>query len=321
MEMPKSIPALADRVTTEAEAYELLEQLRWGNQPVCPHCAAGNPMFIRPMNGETRRTRTGSMSARRVWKCRQCRKQFSVLTGTIFHGSKIPVRTWLFVIFEMCASKNGVAAREIERKYDLTPKTAWFMLHRIREAMKREPLVGMLTGTIVADETWIGGRPMNRHGWRHNKGVQGMTDKQPVVSLISKDTGEVRSFMLPRVTRHNIDRVLTTNMHPDAELHTDSSSAYLPVGRKFADHQSVNHYEGEYVRGDVSTNAAEGYFSQLKRSIDGTHHHVSVKHLERYLAEHDFRYSTRKVSDSHRATTLLGQVGGRRLSYRPLAGS
>lgn len=159
-----SIPELVARIPTEADAYLLLEELRWNGRPVCPHCGvAGEAWYIRPLNGKSRATRTGSQSQRRVWKCRACRKQFSVLTGTIFHGSKVALRTWLLVVFEMCSAKNGVSAREIERKYGLTPKTAWFVLHRIREAMRREPLAGLLSGTVAADETWIGGQPKNRH--------------------------------------------------------------------------------------------------------------------------------------------------------------
>jgi transposase-like protein len=155
-----SIPALIRRCATEADAYELLEELRWKGEALCPHCSSlGNSALLKPQNGTTARaTRTGSMSQRRVWKCRDCRKQYSVLTGTIFHGTKISVRTWVLVVLEMCASKNGVSAREIERNYALTPKTAWFMLHRIREAMKLDPLAGMLVGAIVSDETWYGGK-------------------------------------------------------------------------------------------------------------------------------------------------------------------
>jgi transposase-like protein len=142
-----SIPKLAAQIPTEADAYLKLEELRWNGHPACPHCGVVDfAWYIRPLNGTSRKTRTGSMSQRRVWKCGACRTQFSVLTGTIFQGSKIPVRTWLLVIFEMCASKNGVSAREIERKYELTAKTAWFMLHRIREAMKRDPLATLLRG-------------------------------------------------------------------------------------------------------------------------------------------------------------------------------
>jgi transposase-like protein len=315
-----SLPALMAKVPTEASAYELLEDLRWNGQPVCPHCASvAKHYFLKPRDPEGRKTRTGAISQRRVWKCKDCRKQFSVLTGTIFHGSKIPVRTWLMVVFEMCASKNGVAARELERKYDLTPKSAWFMLHRIREAMKREPLAGLLSGTVVADETWIGGKPKNRHAFKRQGGKQGLTDKQPVLSLVNTETGEVRSHVVRDVTADTIGPILRGEIDTvNTVLHTDRAGVYVPLGTEFADHQSVDHRAGEYVRGEVSTNAAEGYFSQLKRSIDGTHHAVSNEHLHRYLGEFDFRYTTRKISDSARMRMLALETGGRRLSYRPL---
>src|SRR5579884_1545873 len=142
--MGLSIPQLASKLQSEADAYKFLEDLRWPDgEQVCPHCGVKRQhYFLKPSNGAARRTNRGTLSQRRVWKCAACRKQFSVLTGTIFHGSHIPVRTWVFVVFEMASSKNGVSPREIERKYGLTAKTAWFMTHRIREAMKRDPLAG-----------------------------------------------------------------------------------------------------------------------------------------------------------------------------------
>ena len=312
-----SIPALAEKIPTEADAYRLLEDLRWDGKPVCPHCGSVRQhYFLKPSNGTARKTRTGSMSQRRVWKCADCRKQFSVLTGTIFHGTKIPVRKWVLVIFEMCSSKNGVAAREIQRKYDLTEKSAWFMLHRIREAMKREPVAGLLTGRVVADETWIGGKPSNRHGHKPG-GWYRKTEKQPVMALVSRETGEVRSQAVPDVDGSTLRAVLDENVDPaKTHLHTDKARAYQRMAKDFADHSAVDHSDGEYVRGDVSTNQAEAFFSQLKRSIDGTHHHVSREHLARYLAEFDFRFSTCKESDSDRMRRLLGQVIGRRLRYR-----
>jgi transposase-like protein len=324
-----NVLALADKLRTEADAYEFLENLRWNGQPVCPHCGSvRKPYFLRPANGTSRETRTGSASQRRVWKCADCRKQFSVLTGTIFHGTKIPVRIWVMVIFEMCANKNGIAAREIERKYDVTPKSAWFMTHRIREAMKRDPMAGLLAGKVVADETWIGGDPKNRHGGAQRKDGggrsrtkrPGVTDKTPVVSLISEETGEVRSVAVPNVTGTNLRRVMEGELDiPETELRTDAGTHYHRKATEgFKSHESVNHGKGEYVRGDVSTNLAEAYFSQLKRSIDGTHHHVSVEHLSRYLAEFDFRFSTRKVNDTERMTILATRFLGRRLTYRPV---
>ncbi len=316
-----SIPALMNAVPTEAAAYELLEGLRWESGIVCPHCESVAPhYFLKPANGTTRKTRTGSVSQRRVWKCRDCRKQFSVLTGTIFHGTKIEIRTWLFVIFEMCASKNGVSAREIERKYDLTAKTAWFLLHRIREAMKREPLAGLLSGTIVADETFIGGKPGNRPKgkrpvWGH------LAEKTAVLSLVSRDTGEVRSQIVPDVTGATLAKVIHDHVAvQDATLNTDEWRGYIAVGKEFAAHKTVNHSEDQYISKGATTNEAEGYFSQLKRSLDGTQHHVSVEHLPRYLAEHDFRYSTREMDDSERLRRLIDTTGARRLTYRPLIG-
>ncbi|MFP4512107.1 MAG: IS1595 family transposase [Acidimicrobiales bacterium] len=327
-----SVLAIANRIPDEASAYRFLEELRWGKDadPTCPHCSSVGAYFLNPNNGTSRKTRTGSASQRRVWKCKACRKQFSVLTGTIFHGTKVAVRTWIFVIFEMCASKNGVAAREIERKYDLTPKTAWFMLHRIREAMKREPLVGMLEGTVVADETFIGGKPGNKHrqGQRRKPIGAGSQsgpayDKTAVLSLVDTESGEVRSQVVADVSGPTLRKAITEQVNTAATtLHTDEAPAYKTFSAEAKGHESVNHGRHEYVRytdaGIVSTNVAEGYFSQLKRSIDGTHHHVSRKHLPRYLAEFDFRYSTHEISDTQRMRTLVDRVGGRRLTYRPV---
>lgn len=336
-----SIPALASKIQSEAEAYLYMEELRWNGTPVCPQCGSEHVSYIRPLDGVSRRTRTGSISQRRVWKCQSCpgRKQFSVLTGTIFHGTKIPVRTWLFVIFEMCASKNGVSAREIERKYDLTAKTAWFMLHRIREAMVREPLAGMLGGnggTVVADETFVGGKLHRMNNKRRAaaeapaKMVPGgqklggpAWNKTSVLSLVDTTTGEVRSQVVRDVTGATLRKAIAEQVDmAGTVLHTDEAKAYNAVGAEFLAHESVNHKQGEYTRrstrGTVTSNQAENFFSQLKRSIDGTHHAVSVDHLPRYLAEFDFRYSTREVTDSARMARLMGQTGDRRLSYRPL---
>ena len=243
-----------------------------------------------------------------------------MLVGTIFHGTKIPLRTWVFVVFEMCASKNGVSAREIQRKYGLSPKSAWFMLHRIREAMKREPLAGLLSGTVIADETWIGGEPRNRHRRvRHAQDNHAQDNKTVVFSLVHRESGEVRSRVIPNVRRDTLRAAIEAEVDlPNTVLHTDEAKAYTRIGWKAADHKTVTHKMSEYVRDGATTNHVEGFFSQLKRSLDGTHHHVSVEHLPRYLAEFDFRYSTRHLTDSDRMARLMGQTPGRRLSYKPL---
>jgi len=315
--MEMNICSLARYFHDEAAAWELMESLRWPNGPECPHCGAvDQATFLKPRTGQ-RTTSAGNPSFRRTWKCRECHKKFSVLVGSIFENSRVPLTKWLAAIYMMCANKNGVAAFEIHRTLKVTNKTAWFMMHRIREATKSGPLADMLRGTIVADETYIGGNPKNRHAsdtrWRQ----QGLTEKTPVLALVNATTGEVRSTVIPWVATDVISKAI--GQHVDvagSRLHTDSGKWYRQVGKEFVFHGWVNHSAGEYVRDGVSTNRAEGYFSQLKTSITGTHHGVSAKHLPRYLAEFDFRYSTCKMSDSDRMVRLMAQTGGRRLTYR-----
>lgn len=210
--MKLTLKYLADHVHDETDAYQLLEELRWHGIPVCPHCGNEKAYFLKPRNGVARSTGRKhddggrTQSVRRVWKCAKCRKQFSVLTGTIFHGTKIPIQTWLTVMVQMTAAKNGISAREVERMHGLTPETAWYMLHRLREAMKREPIVSLLSGTIVADETWIGGKPKNKHQQGRIRPGSGRfragypSDKTAVLSLVNTTTGEVRSRVIPDIT-------------------------------------------------------------------------------------------------------------------------
>lgn len=310
--------SLSREVLTEADAYRLLETLRWGETPRCPFCQGTEDVYlIVPENGVSRRSAAGTMSERRVWKCRECRKQFSVLTGTIMHATKIPVRTWVLVLFDMCAAKNGISAREVERRYGVTIKTAWHLLHHIRKAMAGgDRLMVSMRGTVEADETWIGGSVRNRHA----NDPRGRTDdKVPVLSLVNEGTGEVRSKVVPDVTGFTLRKAMSDMGAdlPNVTLHTDGAKAYEFINYEFAAHHAVNHLAGRYVdyKTGATTNLAEGFFSQLKRSLDGTHHHVSREHLHRYLGEFDFRYSTCKMSDYGRMRTLAKQMEGR-LSYK-----
>ncbi len=201
---------IADQVRDEHDAYLLLEELRWHGKPVCPHCGHDKAYFLTPKGGTrgTGRPKPDgkrTQSVRRVWKCAKCRKQFSVLTNTIFHGTKVSLRTWLMVIVQMSSAKNGISARDVERMHGVTPQTAWFMLHRLRESMKREPLAGLLAGTVVADSTGIGGKSTNKH--QQGKARPGSRrghpypqDKTPVLSLVDRETSEVRSEVIPEVT-------------------------------------------------------------------------------------------------------------------------
>lgn len=321
--MRLTVTALADKLQTEADAWKFLEDLRWPDGPTCPTCGGEDVYLIVPKNGVSRRTVSGSMSQRRTWNCRPCRRQFSATTGTMMHGTRLPIRLWVLVIFEMVASKNGVAACEIERKYGICARSVWFLMHRIREAMKTDTTVAPMVGTIVADETFIGGDPkrMNtqrRKMWEFGRDGKN-TDKTPVLSLVDTGTGEVRSRVVTDVRGVTLRKVIADQVAmAHSTLHTDEGRQYLPVGQEFTAHHTVNHSEDQYVdySTGATTNQVENFFGQLKRSLDGTYHHVSREHLNRYLSEFDFRYSTRKVSDAERMGRLVGQAEGRRLSYK-----
>lgn len=243
--MKLSLKYLADHVHDETDAYQVLEELRWNGTPVCPHCGHAKAYFLKPANGVARSTGRKhpdggrTQSVRRVWKCAKCRKQFSVLTGTIFHGTKIPVQTWLMVMVQMTSDKNGISAREVERMHGLTPETTWYMLHRLREAMKREPLEGLPSGTIVADETYIGAKPKNRHQQGTKRpgtglGVAGRPgpEKAAVLALVNQDTGEVRSRVIPDVTGDTLRQALSEQIDTSTStLHTTSGAATSRLAR------------------------------------------------------------------------------------------
>jgi transposase-like protein len=321
--MELNLSELAKHFSDEAAAWELVESLRWKNGPVCPHCGdEGRAYFLKPRNGP-RTTSTGAVSYRRTWKCAACRKKFSVLVGTIFENSKVPLSKWLLALYLMSASKNGVAANELRRTIGVTQTTAWFMLHRLREAMKVASFETM-RGTIVADETWIGGNParMNRktrERWEKLPRGSSNSAKTPVLSLINAATGEVRSRVIADVAGPTLRKVIAEQVDmAGSQLWTDEGPGYRHFGREFITHAMVNHSDKQYLDFETgaSTNKAENFFSQLKRSIDGTYHRVSREHLSRYLDEFDFRFSTCKMSDSARMERIIDQAEGRRLTYR-----
>ncbi len=318
-----NLSQLPKYLSDEAAAWELLERLRWPEgQVVCPHCGVidKDHYFISSRSGE-RKTRTGATTYRRLWKCRHCHKQFSVLVGTIFESSKIPVSKWLLAMWLFNALKNGVSALELQRHLGVAYQSAWFMAHRLREAMTREPLASLVTGTVVADETWVGGAPKNCHANRRVGSKQGLTDKTPVVALVHKESGNVRTRVVANVNGKTLKKVLAETCIPEeTHLHTDSSNTYTTLGRAFASHGTVDHSAGEYVRDGISTNLAESFFAQFKRSLDGTHHNVSKPHLHRYASEFEFRWNTRTLTDAERVQAMVHARVGKRLSYRPLTG-
>ncbi|HWA12881.1 MAG TPA: IS1595 family transposase, partial [Burkholderiales bacterium] len=250
--------------------------------------------------------------------CGDCRSQFTVTVGTVFERSKIPLHKWVYATHLMCASKKGISSKQLERMLGVTYKTAWFMSHRIREAMK--PAGGGLLGSngspVEADETFIGKKPFEA------KRKGGYAHKEAVFSLVERN-GSVRSFHVPDVKAETLKEKLISNVAKDARLMTDKGGQYRKTKDTFAKHEQVDHGIGEYVRGSVHTNTVEGFFGIFKRGIYGTYQHVSSHHLERYTTEFDFRYNNRialGVNDSQRTDAALKGIEGKRLTYRRIGG-
>jgi hypothetical protein len=241
-----------------------------------------------------------------------------VRVGTIFEDSHIPLHKWLQAIHLLCASKKGMSSHQLHRMLGITYKSAWFMTHRIRYAMNSSGTTTKLTGTIEADETFVGGK-MKGHGR-----YLARQKKAPVVTLVERD-GRAQSFHMEEVCASNLKPVVKEYIEQGANLMTDDSGLYTPMRDHFSSHDVVKHSAGEYSRREgakiVHTNTVEGYFSILKRGIMGTFHHVSKQHLGRYLDEFDFRYNRRKISDGERTEQAIQSVVGKRLTYRPRLGS
>lgn len=315
-----NLATLARKYSEEPAAWKFVESVRWPDGPVCPHCGTVNEAyFLKPQNGD-RKTRKGSVSYRRLYKCAACRKPFSVLIGTVMEDSHIPLSKWLLAIHLLCAGKNGVASFELHRTLGIARKSAWHMTQRIRVAMA--PARGdKLNGVIEADETYLGGLSKNMHARQREEQIQGRgtVGKTPVVSIVQRG-GDVRSQVMGDVNGETVKQQLRANADTQSVLNTDTSPVYNEVGKMFAEHKSVNHGAGEYVRGDATTNTVEGFFGQFKPSIRGTYRHVSQKHTQAYAEEFDFRYNTRYINDGDRTVRAIEQTRGKRLTYRDLVG-
>ena len=310
---------IAKQYSDEAEAYKFLENMRWENGIVCPHCKNTGADYIETENGN-RKTRTGKVTYRRIWRCHNCKKQFSVLVGTIFEDSRIPLSKWLLAIQELNADKNGISSCELGRKLGITQKSAWFMAQRIRFVMAHNTFEKKLTGNVEVDETYIGGLEKNKHASKKTAKNQGRSikTKTPVLSAIERNGNVYSQVLSGTVSSRNIKEVLNDRVSKKATLNTDTFPAYNEVGREYKGHKVVDHGAGEYVNGNAYTNNTEGYFSQLKRSLSGTFHSVSDKHLDRYLAEFDYRYNTRNEKDGNRMIQAIKKSNGKRLTYKDL---
>jgi len=286
-------------------AREHLEAIHWPNGPVCPHCKSKNATRL-----EGGKHRPGLV------QCNNCRKQFTVTVGTVFERSKVPLNKWLLATHLMCASKKGISAHQLHRMLGVTYKTAWFMAHRIREAMKPsdDGPMGGPGGTVEVDETYFGKdktKPKSRMAMRH---------MNRIVSLVDRATGRSTSIVFTEpFTTENVSRLLYTKIDRRSRLITDEAKAYKGPAKQFAKHESVYHFGGEYVRGDVTTNTVEGFFGIFKRGMRGVYQHCGQQHLNRYVAEFDFRYTNRTacgVNDVERTDIALKGIAGKRLTYR-----
>lgn len=305
--MSESLLSMAHLQNEEA-AYAFVEARIWPHGPVCPHC--GGTERNKLMGGKA--TRIG------LYKCYDCRSQFTVKVGTIFESSHVKLHLWLQAIFLIASSKKGISANQLHRTLGVTLKTAWFMGHRIREAMKdgAPDLLGGEGAIVEADETFMGpkkGEKIKNAGHHRTR----------VLSLVERD-GKTRSFHVANVDGKNLKPIIMKNIAKDSHLMTDGAGHYKKIGQEFDLHESTNHTQGEYAKDSkvpgvrAHSNTVESYFAILKRGITGTYHHVSEHHLQRYLAEFDFRFSNRKalgVNDFERAVNLLLGVKGKRLTY------
>lgn len=292
----------APQFTNKDAAREYLEKQVWAGGVICPHCGLVGGHY--KLEGKS--TRPG------LYKCNGCREPFTVTVGTVFERSKIPLNKWLLAVHLIAASKKGISSHQLHRMLGVTYKTAWFMAHRIREAMKITATgkLGSGGGPVEVDETYWGNNP-KKGQW--NK--RAYHDKMKIVSLVER-YGEKRSFHVPAVNGKTLRPILRKHIAEQAKLNTDEARMYMPLGKMFAKHESVNHAIKEFYRGDVSTCSVESSFSLLKRGLVGTFHHVSEAHLQRYLTEFDYRWNHRHTTDDERAAALLPHIQGKRLTYR-----
>jgi len=297
----KTLPQLLDYFKDEQTCREYLEQQRWNGEPVCPFCNTKNPY----------RTNRG-------FKCRnkECYKKFTVTVGTIYENSKVPLRTWFAAVYLCTSSKKGISSLQLHRQLGVTQKTAWFILHRIRE-MLRAKAPHMLKDVVEIDETLVGGKNKNRHADKKVKGSQGRSakDKTPVLGAVQRG-GKLVAVAVPDTQAETLKPIIKKWVEDGSIMVTDEYRSYNELKRDYL-HVTVNHSEEEYVRGAFHTNTIEGFWSLFKRGIFGIYHNVSPKHLQRYVTEFESRYNSREIKDNERFELSVQNSTGR-LKYKQL---
>lgn len=309
LEQSEVIEEMPLACSTERAAVEFFEAKRWGDCPCCPHCGDTDVYTMKDR-------KTGDRNKDFRWRCRGCSSLYSVRTGMIFEESLLPLHKWARAIWEASSCKNGVSALEISRKCQISYKSALFVMHRLRHAMSDDfTSPPKLRGTVECDETYIGGKPRYRGNNKRGRG----TRKVPVVAVLQRG-GIVRTRVIPVVNAENVKNMIRENVAKSARICTDSESSYKGIGAEYrGGHHSVNHGAGEYARGDITTNAVEGFFARVKRGMKGVYHNVSREHLFRYMDQFEFAHNTRKMNDGERVLSLIGKADGKRLRYREAA--
>jgi transposase-like protein len=297
--------------SNEPAAVEFMEQQRWNGSPCCVHCGSKNVYKMVD-------AKTGQRSKRFLWRCHDCKEQYTVRIGSVYEETRLPLRHWVYAFWRASTSKKGVSALEIQRHCQISYKSALFLMHRIRFALA--PGGGQkLKGLVELDETYVGGkvRPHPHRAGRPRKRGRG-TRKVPVFAMVERDGG-IHRRVVANVSAKTLHAALAGSVDNRSVIVTDEFATYAPIGRQFAGHEVVCHRDGEYVRdGWIHTNTAESSFAILKRGITGIYHAVSKKHLPRYVGEFDFRWNGRKMNDGERTVAAIQGAGGKRLDYRTM---
>lgn len=305
----------------EAEAFAHLESIIWGDKPLCPHCGEEDRIYVlKGVRSKPSKKNPNGVERHGLKKCGSCRKQFTVRVGTVFESSHVPLTKWLQAAYLMMSSKKGISSKQLERTLEVTYKTAWFMSHHLREAMRHGEfdVYGQGGGSVEVDETFIGVDKNAKTDVKKKNWVQ----RNKVLSIVDRDTGQVKSCVIKDLKVSTIGPIVSKNVSKEARLLTDEAPRLKAVGYQYASHGYTNHSAKQYVDYNdrtIHTNTVEGYFSIFKRGMKGVYQHCDQKHLHRYLAEFDFRYNNRErlgVTDMERTEAALQGIVGKRLTYR-----